>query len=85
LPARTGASAWRHGLEAVFPKARFFHKSGVISSYALEVACVDDRAQGGPRFILVPVVEAGSESKPEDGESLVGRMSVVIGEWVKTR
>lgn len=78
----SGPLAWKDGAEAVFPKARFFHKCGVISNYALEVAYVDDAANSGKRFILVPVVAAGSESKPERGEKLVSQMSRAISEWV---
>ena len=61
--------AWKGGVEAVFPNARFFHKCGLISNYALRAACVDDRAQHGPRFLLVPVVHAGSDTKPEGGKN----------------
>ncbi len=81
----SGPAAWKNGLEAVFPQARFFHKCGVISNYALEVACVDDSAASGTRFILVPVIAAGEETKPVGGEALIGRMSQAIGEWVKRR
>jgi Beta-lactamase enzyme family len=81
----SGPSAWTGGVEVVFPKARFFHKCGLISNYASEVAYVDDSANGGPRFILVPVIAAGSASKPESGEKLIGQMSRAIAEWVKTQ
>jgi hypothetical protein len=79
----SGPIAWESGVETVFPKARFFHKCGTISSYALEVACVDDSAESGKRFILVPVVQAGSDTKPVRGEKLVGQMAKAIAEWVK--
>lgn len=78
----SGPLAWKEGADAVFPKARFFHKCGVISNYALELAYVDDAANSGKRFILVPVVAAGSESKPERGEKLVTQMSRAISAWV---
>jgi hypothetical protein len=81
----SGPSAWTHAIEAVFPKARFFHKGGLISNYALEVALVDDRADSGKRFLLVPVVNAGYASKPLGGEALVGTMSRAIAEWVQAR
>lgn len=77
----SGPYAWK-GLEKLFPKARFYHKCGVISDHALEVACLDDRAQGGPCFILVPVVRAGHASQPVRGEELVAQMSEAIGRWV---
>jgi hypothetical protein len=75
--------AWTNGVEPVFPKARFFHKTGVISSFALEVAAVDDRAESGKYFIFVPVAGAGSETKPEIGQKIVNRMSRTIAEWVR--
>ena len=79
----SGPSAWRGGSDAAFPDARFFHKSGVISNYALDAAFVDDSAHGGARFILVPVINAGSETKPIDGETLVSQMSRVLAGWVR--
>ena len=75
--------AWTNGVEPVFPKARFFHKTGVISNFALEVAAVDDRAESGKYFIFVPVAGAGSETKPESGQKIVNRMSRAIAEWVR--
>jgi hypothetical protein len=77
--------AWKDAADAVFPAARFFHKCGVISNYALDLAFVDDAADTGKRFIVVPVVAAGSASKPESGELLVSRMARVISEWVKAQ
>jgi hypothetical protein len=79
----SGPTAWENGVEKVFPKARFYHKCGTIGSYALEVAYVDDSAESGKKFILVPVVQAGSDTKPVRGEKLVGEMAREIAEWVK--
>ena len=76
--------AWTKGVEAVFPQAHFYHKCGLISNYALEAAYVDDPASG-KRFIMVPVIAAGSETKPERGEKLIGEMARVISAWVKGR
>ena len=81
----SGPAAWKNGLDAVFPQARFFHKCGEISNYALEVACVDDSAASGQHFILVPVIAAGEESQPVHGDVLIGEMSRAIGKWVKGR
>lgn len=83
--AASGPSAWTGAAEMVFPQARFYHKSGVISNYALEVAAVDDTAQGGAAFLFAPVVHAGSATRPEDGESLIGRMSTAIARWVQAK
>jgi hypothetical protein len=79
----SGPSAWADALAGIFPQARFYHKSGVISNYALEVACVDDSAGSGKRFIAVPVIAAGEDTKPIDGAKLVSEMSRAIGEWLK--
>ena len=46
---------------------------------ALEVACVDDRAQSGRCFILVPVVAVGERS----GEKIVSQMARAIAKWVR--
>jgi len=82
--AESDPIAWKTGLDAVFPRARFFHKGGWISSHALEVAYVDDAAQSGRRFILVPVIAAGDDARPERGQVLIGKMARAIGEWVNT-
>jgi len=81
----SGASAWKDGLDTVFPDATFHHKSGLISNYALEVAYLDDSASSGKRFILVPVINAGSETKPAPGEKIICEMSRKIGEWVRAQ
>lgn len=82
LTPESGPSAWK-GISWVFPKARHFHKSGVISNYALDLACVDDSPNGGPRFILVPVIAAGHSTRPSDGETLVSQMALEIARWVR--
>jgi hypothetical protein len=71
--------AWIGGADGVFPEARFFHKCGVISNVALEVACVDDRGHSGRCFILVPVVSVGD--KP--GEKIVSQMARAIAKWMR--
>jgi hypothetical protein len=71
--------AWTGGAGGVFPDARFFHKCGVISNVALEVACVDDRAHSGRCFILVPVVAVGETR----GEKIVSQMSRAIAKWIR--
>ncbi len=81
----SGPSAWTQALETIYPKALFYHKCGLISDHALEVACVDDRKNGGPCFILVPVIQAGSSTKPVAGDALIGQMSQAIGQWVLKR
>jgi hypothetical protein len=79
----SGPYSWKDGLDAVFPSARFLHKCGSISSYTLETAYLDDSKQSGRRFILVPVVAAGTDTKPEPGKPIITKMSRAIGEWVR--
>lgn len=79
----SGPYSWKDALDAVYPKARFFHKCGSIASYTLETAFLDDSAQSGQRFILVPVVAAGTDTKPEQGKPIITKMSRAIGEWVR--
>ncbi len=83
--AESDPIAWKNALDAVFPKARFFHKCGWISSHALEVAYVDDAAASGRRFILVPAIAAGDDTRPERGQILIGKMARAIGEWVRAQ
>lgn len=82
LAPESGPSAWK-GVSWIFPKARYLHKSGVISNFALDLASVDDSGNGGPRFILVPVVAAGHATQPLDGETLVSQMALEIARWVR--
>ena len=51
----------------------------------VDLACIDDRAQSGRCFLLVPVVAAGDESKPEKGQVIVTKMSRAIAEWARTQ
>ncbi len=81
----SGPSAWTGAAESVFPKARFFHKCGVISDFALELAAVDDTANDGPAYLMAPVINAGSETRPVNGQTLIGQMSLKIAEWVRAR
>jgi hypothetical protein len=78
----SGPLAWENGFSAVFPHARFFHKCGLISNYALEAAYLDDSAASGKRFIAVPVAAAGESTNPTRGQKIIAEMSRVIGEWV---
>ena len=81
----SGPSAWSGALELLWPAAKFYHKCGIISNYALEVACLDAREAGGPCFIFVPVIHAGTDTGPAAGEKLIGEMSRAIGRWVQAR
>jgi hypothetical protein len=72
-------------VEAVFPQAKFYHKCGLISNYALDVAYVDDAHDSGKRFLMVPIINAGLTTKPLPGESLVGQMAHAVALWVRGR
>ena len=84
LPS-SGAAAWKGGFAIAFPNARYFHKNGVISTYALEASYVDDSKASGTRFIAVPVIAAGESAKPVSGDKLVAQLARVIGQWVKAQ
>ncbi|MBL9133898.1 MAG: hypothetical protein JNG86_21985, partial [Verrucomicrobiaceae bacterium] len=79
--AESGPVAWEDATEAIFPKARFFHKSGLISNYALELACVDGRAQNGPCYLMAIAVNAGHATKPAHGEAILSKMALAIAKW----
>ena len=80
----SGPLSWTGAIETIFPQARFYHKCGVISNYASEVAAFDATASGGPFVILVPVAAAGSATTPITGEKIVTAMSQAIAQWAKT-
>ncbi len=75
----SGPAAWLGGADTIFPKARFYHKCGVISTHALEVAFIDDTANVGPQYILVPVINVGGK----EGEKIVSEMSRAIAQWMR--
>jgi hypothetical protein len=81
----SGPSGWTGAVADVFPRARYFHKAGLISNYALEAAYVDDTAQSGRRFLFVVAVNAGSASQPANGETLVRDMARRIALWVQSQ
>ncbi|MBN1127108.1 MAG: hypothetical protein JXA82_19050 [Sedimentisphaerales bacterium] len=70
-----GAYAWEDAAKEVFPKARFFHKGGLISTYSLDVAYFDD-TESGTRFIVALAAESGDPST-------VKQMAKKIAEWVR--
>ncbi len=82
--ADSGPSAWKGAAETVFPAARYFHKSGLISNYALDVACIDARAQNGPCYLLALAVNAGHAS-PVHGDELIRQMSLAVARWLESR
>ncbi|MFN0126636.1 MAG: serine hydrolase [Verrucomicrobiales bacterium] len=81
----SGPIAWTMAAESIFPTARFYHKSGLISNFALEMAAIDASANGGPAYLLAPVIHAGSTTQPVNGEKLIGQMSLKIAEWARDR
>jgi hypothetical protein len=71
----TGAYAWKDSVEKVFPDARFFHKGGLISTYSLDVAYVQDEASN-TRFIVALAAASGDPST-------VSKMAKRIAEWIR--
>jgi hypothetical protein len=78
-----GPTVWQKAWAEVFPKARHYQKSGIISSYALDLCCMDDRPQGGPCVLLCAAINAGHATKPIDGEQLVSQLTRAIALWVR--
>lgn len=80
-----GPTVWQKAWAEVFPKARHYQKSGLISNYALDLCCMDDRPQGGPCVLLCAAINAGHATKPTDGEQLVSQLTRTIGLWVRAQ
>lgn len=80
---KEGPTVWQKASAQAFPQARHFQKSGLISNYALDLCCIDDRANGGPCFLLCAALNAGHTTKPVDGERLVSELTLRIAEWMK--
>jgi hypothetical protein len=72
-----GPYAWTDAAETVYPDARYFHKGGMISTYTLDLAYIDDE-QTGIRFILAVAAESGKSAT-------VKEMARRIAEWVRLR
>ena len=83
--ADSGPSSWSPKMQSHFPKARFYHKCGVISDHAMDLACLDDRANGGPCCLWLLAVKAGHATKPLDGETRVGQMADALADWLKDK
>jgi hypothetical protein len=74
---KNSAFAWKDAIEKVYPDARFYHKGGLISTYTLDLAYIDD-AKSGMKFILAVAAESGDTKT-------VKKMSERIAEWIKSR
>lgn len=61
----SGPRAWEGGKD-IFPKARYYHKVGLISNEVLELAVVDDRAQSGHAWVLCLRAGTGKEQVMTD-------------------
>jgi hypothetical protein len=70
-----GAYAWKDSIEKVFPDARFFHKGGLISTYSLDVAYIQDEASD-TRFIVALAAASGDPGT-------VRQMAKRIAEWIR--
>ena len=57
----SGPHAWDGGKD-LFPKARYYHKVGLISNEVLELAVVDDRASSGKAWTFFLRAGTGKES-----------------------
>lgn len=80
----SGPSSWTPAVQAAFPGARYFHKSGLISNCALDLAAIDARAQGGPCALWLLGIRTGHATEPK-GEPLVGQMAEAATRWLQAR
>jgi len=71
----SGPYAWEGG-KASFPNARWYHKCGLISNHALDVACADDRANSGRAVFLCAMVQSGNED-------LIRQLCAALLAWAK--
>ncbi len=80
-----GPTVWQKAWAEVFPRAKHYQKLGLISNYALDLCCIDDRAQGGPCFLLATALNAGHATRPREGEQLASDLTRAIALWVQKR
>jgi hypothetical protein len=71
----SGPYAWEGG-KSSFPNARWYHKCGLISNHALDVACADDRANSGRAVFLCAMVQSGKED-------LIRQLCAALLAWAK--
>ena len=60
-----GAYGWQESGEVVFPNARFYHKAGLISTYALDVCYLSD-TQSNNHLVLSLAAHSGEEQVIRD-------------------
>lgn len=70
-----GPYAWENSTEEIFPDARFFHKGGLISTYSLDVAYIND-VESNTKFIVAIAAQSGDIDT-------VTKMAKRIAEWIK--
>ncbi len=69
-----GPYAWKNAADHILPNARYFHKGGLISTYTLDAAYIEDSASK-TRFILAIAAESGKNET-------VTKMAEKITKWV---
>lgn len=69
-----GPYAWEGDLKTIYPKARYFHKAGMISNYTLDVAYIEDE-ESNTCFILSLAAKTGQ------GDT-VRKMAGALAKWV---
>ena len=70
-----GPYAWKGGADTVFPDARYYHKGGLISTYSLDLAYVDDPTTG-VKYLLAIAANTGKTAT-------VNQMAHRIALWVR--
>ena len=73
-----GDFAWKGAADSLFPQAKYYHKGGQISSYSLDLACIDDRANSGKCYLLCISINSGADQP-------ITEMARKAAEWAKAR
>ena len=69
--------AWKNAVDEVFPNARHYRKTGMISRYHLDLAYFDDPDTGG-RFIL----SVATESEKVD---TLKKLAKTVAAWLREK
>lgn len=68
---------WEEPILKVFPNARIFYKGGSISTYTLDLICVDD-IESKTKYVFATAAQSGNEET-------IRKMSLQIAEWIKRK
>lgn len=72
---KNGTFQWKEPVTKVFPNARIFYKGGAISTYTLDLICVDDK-DSKTKYVFATAAQSGNNET-------IRKMSHQIAIWVK--